>query len=432
MESSGSSTEKLDDSGPGPSGAIKNGKGRRLAEAIDDANLLIWYASNKGISDVQKTTLEALTTSTETYFKSGLKGDEESVFWDSYRLLAKSIRPVSVDSIKHTYGLEGKGKSSAKKVIRVYSIFTLTVLFFLIALQTYWFVGTSMRTDIETLKNRLLKSQSEALAINAEKENLKKITDALDQDINNMKENGTSSEQQTELTSQLLEANDKLTLVLREGEELQRQVFADQFMLRSNIIMLATWDIASELLPEEVDQRELREKIEALKKSQDEIKSDIAKMSRDNNSKDLIENKRRQLSLLVQQEAQYKEDEKKLSETLSQRASQSVLAIFSEYLLPLLYGLLGALAYILRTLTTEIQQVTYTSSSNVRYRLRWPLGMLAGVTIGWFFDPKTLEGAAAITPLGLAFLAGYSVELLFTGLDRIVGAFTGGQGAAAK
>jgi hypothetical protein len=105
--------------------------------------------------------------------------------------------------------------------------------------------------------------------------------------------------------------------------------------------------------------------------------------------------------------------------------SKSALAIFSQYVLPLLYGLLGALAYILRTLSREIQNVTFTRGSEIRYSLRWPLGMLGGVTVGLFFDPADLSGLAAITPLGLAFLAGYGVELLFTGLDRMVSAFAG-------
>jgi hypothetical protein len=105
--------------------------------------------------------------------------------------------------------------------------------------------------------------------------------------------------------------------------------------------------------------------------------------------------------------------------------SKSALAIFSQYVLPLLYGLLGALAYILRTLSREIQNVTFTRGSEIRYSLRWPLGMLGGVTVGLFFDPADVSGLAAITPLGLAFLAGYGVELLFTGLDRMVSAFAG-------
>ena len=58
--------------------------------------------------------------------------------------------------------------------------------------------------------------------------------------------------------------------------------------------------------------------------------------------------------------------------------------------------------------------------------------MLGGVTVGLFFDPAHLSGFAAVTPLGLAFLAGYGVELLFTGLDGMVGAFTGGSTARPK
>jgi hypothetical protein len=112
--------------------------------------------------------------------------------------------------------------------------------------------------------------------------------------------------------------------------------------------------------------------------------------------------------------------------------SKSTLAILSQYVLPLLYGLLGALAYILRTLSREIQNVTFTRGSEIRYSLRWPLGMLGGVTVGLFFDPADLTGFAAITPLGLAFLAGYGVELLFTGLDRLVSAFTGDGGERPK
>src|SRR5262249_35035938 len=106
-------------------------------------------------------------------------------------------------------------------------------------------------------------------------------------------------------------------------------------------------------------------------------------------------------------------------------SSAPIVAVMSQYLLPLLYGLLRALAYILRPFGPDIQNVTFTWASQIRYSLRWPLGMVGGVTVGMFFDPTTLPGFAAVTPLGLAFLAGYGVELLFAGLDRLVDAFTG-------
>jgi hypothetical protein len=76
-------------------------------------------------------------------------------------------------------------------------------------------------------------------------------------------------------------------------------------------------------------------------------------------------------------------------------------------------------------LSKEIRDLTFTRGSEIGYSLRWPLGVLGGVTVGLFFDPADFSGVAVITPLGLAFLAGYGVELLFTGLDRMVSAFTG-------
>jgi hypothetical protein len=103
---------------------------------------------------------------------------------------------------------------------------------------------------------------------------------------------------------------------------------------------------------------------------------------------------------------------------------KSVPTILSQYFLPMFYGLLGSLTYILRSLSTEIRDVTFTRVSATRYSLRWPLGKLAGVTIGLFFDPTQFAGLAAITPLGIAFLAGYGVELFFTGLDGLVRTFT--------
>ena len=105
--------------------------------------------------------------------------------------------------------------------------------------------------------------------------------------------------------------------------------------------------------------------------------------------------------------------------------AKSIPAILSQYFLPMLYGLLGSLTYILRDIAKEIHDVTFTRASETRYSLRWPLGMLAGVTVGLFFDPARFSGLAAIAPLGVAFLAGYGVELFFTGLDGLVRAFTG-------
>jgi len=59
--------------------------------------------------------------------------------------------------------------------------------------------------------------------------------------------------------------------------------------------------------------------------------------------------------------------------------------------------------------------------------LRILLGVVAGLAIGWFFKPSGVEvnGVGLVSPFALAFVAGYSVELLFTAMDRIEAAFSG-------
>ena len=110
-----------------------------------------------------------------------------------------------------------------------------------------------------------------------------------------------------------------------------------------------------------------------------------------------------------------------------------VLEALSTYVVPLLYGLLGAFAYVLREITKEVRAVTFSNASIIRYNLRLSLGLLAGITVGFLVSPDAARGAVqeaqpiptltTLGPMALAFLAGYSVELVFAVTDRIVSAF---------
>ena len=94
------------------------------------------------------------------------------------------------------------------------------------------------------------------------------------------------------------------------------------------------------------------------------------------------------------------------------------------YLLPVLYGALGTCAFILRSLYGQMLDRSFDPRRSGEFVVRLFLGMLSGVTVQWVFtrDSGMPDGA---TPLVLAFLAGYSVELLFTGMDRLLATVTG-------
>jgi cation transport protein ChaC len=98
-----------------------------------------------------------------------------------------------------------------------------------------------------------------------------------------------------------------------------------------------------------------------------------------------------------------------------------------QLLLPLLYGWLGAMAYILRTVSQQARDRLFRSENQVVWDLRGWLGAVSGLAIGWFCKPSSADvnGLGLISPFALAFVAGYSVDLLFTAMDRIVSAFSG-------
>jgi hypothetical protein len=109
--------------------------------------------------------------------------------------------------------------------------------------------------------------------------------------------------------------------------------------------------------------------------------------------------------------------------------AQFVLSALQQYLLPLLYGLLGAVTYVLRTLAADIKARSYTPDAEVGYRLRMVMGALGGLVVSSFVAADTSAATLkTLSPFALAFATGYSVEILFAILDRFITAFSRPEG----
>ena len=110
-----------------------------------------------------------------------------------------------------------------------------------------------------------------------------------------------------------------------------------------------------------------------------------------------------------------------------------LLVFLSGFVLPMLYGLLGACAFVLRKLSDEIDKLTYANDARVRYSLRLNIGLLTGLAVGWFIKPGSGDATLiSLSPLALAFIAGYGSDLFFVALDKIVQAFNPSSGSASK
>jgi len=103
-----------------------------------------------------------------------------------------------------------------------------------------------------------------------------------------------------------------------------------------------------------------------------------------------------------------------------QEKASLIVGIVASFILPILFGTLGAVAYVIRTISDQIKTTTFASNAPVRNLTRAALGALAGVVVGLF---SGLSSQLSLSPLAVAFLAGYGVEALFSMFDGIIGRF---------
>ena len=111
-----------------------------------------------------------------------------------------------------------------------------------------------------------------------------------------------------------------------------------------------------------------------------------------------------------------------LNQTLTQLGFLSTIKqkvdLRTGWILPFLFGLLGATVYIMR----NVANVRTPTMELFPMIMRLSLGGVAGIVIGWFTavaGPTTEITKALSLPFALAFLVGYGIDVLFSSLDRL-------------
>jgi len=99
------------------------------------------------------------------------------------------------------------------------------------------------------------------------------------------------------------------------------------------------------------------------------------------------------------------------------------VANLGTYLIPMVMGILGALTYILRSLSLSLKEHTYVPASAIVFIVRVCLGAIAGV-FGSLFASGGDPTLKTLPPLFIPFVFGYGIEILFSLLDRVVRTFT--------
>lgn len=94
------------------------------------------------------------------------------------------------------------------------------------------------------------------------------------------------------------------------------------------------------------------------------------------------------------------------------------MELLGTWLLPAMYGALGALMFHMRAFIDPL----IPNPRPERVLLRVALGIFAGVSVAWFLTPTVADGinGVGLGVLTVAFLLGFSIDVFFALLDRLV------------
>ena len=106
----------------------------------------------------------------------------------------------------------------------------------------------------------------------------------------------------------------------------------------------------------------------------------------------------------------------------------AVMAAFNTIVVPTLFGWLGTLVAVARSITSKMRDSVLAPRDYQIARIAIFLGMSAGLTVGLIFNSgdqngtfaKSLGGAISVSAASLSFLAGLGSEAFFTFLDSVI------------
>jgi hypothetical protein len=107
----------------------------------------------------------------------------------------------------------------------------------------------------------------------------------------------------------------------------------------------------------------------------------------------------------------------------------ATVSVFSTYILPAMFGLLGTLVAAFRLIYDKIRDDLLSPRDLVLVLTSLPIGAIAGLAVGLFFRSteetitaiQGLPSSISLSVAGLAFLTGYAADAFFSFLDSLRG-----------
>ena len=351
---------------------LKNTPSTALLEALKNSDLILVHAAESGL-ELKKEDIRILTESKQALAHEEWTIEIEIEFWMVYKNLSKLIHPVTIDSLKAAQETEIKQPSFIQKLLKKKRRRTIAHR------SVRFHTGLALVTMLSMLVIYIYFFIGTTRLNHIQKcdNNIEKIQKRLDEImiITGMDFKNPSAELEKErLFSKLAETDNEK---------------------KSNIELLEGWLNTFKLF--------------IFLKSKEEYESEQ-------------ENINNEFAPPMSAPDQMQDDKIKII----QEAENYVL-VLGLYILPLFFGLLGAIAFDLRDLVHQTKKMEFSKESNINYTLRLILGTIAGLAVGLLWGDLTKQDSinviSTLGPLVIAFVAGLSVEYVFAGLEKLVANF---------
>jgi hypothetical protein len=354
------------------------------ADALNETHMLLAYAASSGIN-IDADVSEAIARARAAHERHNWDADTEAKFWPAKSKLSCSVKPVTVDSL--AAGAVGVAANATRR----YFLWTVILSAIIVPISIVMFINTAISNDVGNL---LKENDAAAIALHEQLVNsqsaLERATRATDDRAN---QNGSAANLPG-MSQALLSPN--LVEKLAQFARVSRQLFAESQVLNFFVLHAAPepwWASAAE------DTR--RSNIELNVRAGDRA-GDVKFPS-------------------ITDEGFVKLAAYQDIRAFARQTQQMNLVIYgaiTAYVLPVAYSLLGACAFALRNMAAQTGTKTYQPSYSNRARLI--IALIAGTVVGLF---NNFTQGVSVSPLAIAFLVGYAVEVFFSFLDAFVHTF---------
>jgi hypothetical protein len=377
-------------------------------DQIQDVNKMIDYAVRRGI-ELPPDVLQDIAVAKTQLATGQVSAEVSSRFIAASAKLARAISPATLSSISFSREQHQNRKNSPRRIAQKFNQLGIVVFFVLLGVQGYWFVLNGFVEDVK--KTRILiKPYAMIGELSWQELNDEHASAPKDPAITT----NTSTEEfhpsgdatRARLISKLVEIEKKRTASLITNGNTTTDSSKDLRTAAADLSGLSISDMFLLKNTLDSDSRFVGALMLYLSTADD----------------DQIEYTRH-----------YKAFDVSYVDLRNLEKAEYILQIISRFLLPVIYGFMGATVFLVRKIYYEYNRETLSESSTVDFRLRFFLGGVAGLAVAWFLAPSNEPIAAALptsstianlSPLVMSFIAGYAVELLFSVLDRVVSSLT--------